>query len=287
MHARVLHTPDIPIVEAFLRKHADSSMILLGNLATDGIEDDGKRFSGTWAGAFDGQGELRGVAAHFRVFNNVFPQAENEAALEAAVACAVATSGQPVRGLIGLRTLVRRAQAQLGMNDAPWRYEAQEGLFALDLARLRLPELLSDPDVELRALRAEDRDTFVRWSLDYERGTLGDTDGPELRARCEQSFANTLQRGERCLLTHTGLPRAKTDFNARLPDMVQIGGVYTPPEARSRGYARAAVAASLRDARERGVKRAILFTRDDNRAAVNAYTAIGFERIDDFALLLL
>ena len=35
----------------------------------------------------------------------------------------------------------------------------------------------------------------------------------------------------------------------RLPDAVQIGGVYTPPQLRGRGYARAVVAGSLLDAR--------------------------------------
>jgi predicted GNAT family acetyltransferase len=76
-------------------------------------------------------------------------------------------------------------------------------------------------------------------------------------------------------------------FNARLPDMVQVGGVYTPPEARGRGYARTAVALCLRAARERGVRRAILFTGEDNIPAIRAYRALGFERIGDFAIVLL
>ena len=62
------------------------------------------------------------------------------------------------------------------------------------------------------------------------------------------------------------------------PDMVQVGGVWTPPQARSRGYARSAVALSLRAARERGVRRAILFTGDHNVPAIKAYRALGFER---------
>ncbi len=48
----------------------------------------------------------------------------------------------------------------------------------------------------------------------------------------------------------------------------------TPPELRGRGYARAAVALHLAEARDAGVPRAILFAA--NEAAARAYRAIGF-----------
>jgi uncharacterized protein len=77
-------------------------------------------------------------------------------------------------------------------------------------------------------------------------------------------------------------------FNARLPDVVQVGGVYTPPEHRRRGAARAVVAGMLRGARdEEGVGRAILFTGDDNVAAQTAYRAIGFTAVGEYGLVLL
>src|SRR3546814_5637873 len=68
--------------------------------------------------------------------------------------------------------------------------------------------------------------------------------------------------------------------------MVQIGNVWTPPELRGRGYARAVVAGALQYARRRGVADAILFTGDDNHAAQQAYVALGFTRIGDYAILL-
>jgi predicted GNAT family acetyltransferase len=46
------------------------------------------------------------------------------------------------------------------------------------------------------------------------------------------------------------------------------------------------VALSLIQARSRGVKRAVLFTGEDNHSAIAAYRAIGFARIDDFAIVL-
>jgi len=286
MLTRILNDADSPLIEAFLRKHADGSMILRGNLILDGVEDQGGRWGGVYAGAFDERGELRAVAAHYWHSGNLFPQAESDAALAAAVQCVVAASGRPVRGLIGLRALVRRARAVLGLNEAPARYDEDEGLYALELSALREPALLADPELELRALRPSDAELHIAWYRDYDRG-LGADDDDELQARLRDGFERALKSGERCLLTRAGVPSAITNFNARLPDLVQVGGVYTPPEARSRGHARAAVALSLRDARERGVRRAILFTGEDNLPAIKAYTALGFERIGDFAIVLL
>jgi predicted GNAT family acetyltransferase len=82
-----------------------------------------------------------------------------------------------------------------------------------------------------------------------------------------------------------GRPVAFTGFNAALPDVVQVGGVYTPPFGRARGFARAAVAGSLLHARDRGAVRAVLFTDVDNAPAQRAYRALGFEPVGDWGLV--
>jgi predicted GNAT family acetyltransferase len=149
-----------------------------------------------------------------------------------------------------------------------------------------MPQRLLEPEVTFRAPRAEDREVMVGWQCAYEIETLGEEDTPELEQRMQRGFADELARGERCLLTHAGVPCATTGFNARLPDAVQIGGVYTPPERRCRGYARAAVAASLIDAKQRGATRATLFTGEDNVAAITAYRALGFEQVGEYNITL-
>lgn len=286
MYARVLQAPDLPIVDAFLRKHADSSMVLRSNLLKDGIEDNGGRYAGVYAGAFGEEGNLEAVAAYYRVFGNVFPQAENDEALDAAVSCAAQASGTAVRGVIGLRPLVRRAITRLELDAAPCNYDANEGLYALELDQIRKPALLFDPTVELRPVQPSDADLYIAWQRDYDVRLLGAPDDAKLRAEAGEHFERMLASGEPTLLTHAGIPRAKTNFNARLPDMVQVGGVYTPPAQRGRGYARSAVALSLLRARAQGAKRGVLFTGDDNKPAIAAYRALGFERIDDFAIVL-
>lgn len=286
MRARILHTPDRPLVEAFLTKHADSSMILRGNLRDAGIEDDGSRFAGTYAGTFDDKGALRAVVAHY-TNGNIFPQADDLRALELATRCSADASGRVVLGIIGARHLVVHARGVLGLNNAPARFDSDEGLYALDLASLQLPPLATDPEVELRPITADDVELIVRWRKTYDIEGLGAKDDEDLDAVCRASAERSLAQRFPILLTHRGVPCATTMFNARLPDMRQVGGVFTPKELRGRGYARTAVGLSLKGARDEGATRAILFTGEDNFSAIAAYRSLGFQRIGDFKLLLL
>lgn len=80
-------------------------------------------------------------------------------------------------------------------------------------------------------------------------------------------------------------PVSLSVFNATLPDIVQIGPIYTPPNFRGRGFAKVAVAGSLIAASERGVSRSVLFT--NNPSAVRSYEAVGFRRVGDYGLVLL
>jgi predicted GNAT family acetyltransferase len=89
------------------------------------------------------------------------------------------------------------------------------------------------------------------------------------------------------ILEEQGKPVACSSFNTAIKEAVQVGGVWTPPELRSRGYGRAVVAASLLDARAEGVTKAILFTGENNIAAQKAYVALGFRHIGDYRIVLL
>ena len=107
----------------------------------------------------------------------------------------------------------------------------------------------------------------------------------EAREHAADDVEEMIARGWLMLLQKpTGEPLAMTSFNAILPDMVQIGNVYAPPELRRRGHARDAVAQHLARARVAGVKRAILFA--SGPAASRAYEAIGFRQVGHFTLLL-
>jgi predicted GNAT family acetyltransferase len=86
------------------------------------------------------------------------------------------------------------------------------------------------------------------------------------------------------VLEADGALAAYSAFNARLPEIVQVGGVWTPRPQRGRGFARAVVAASLLEARAEGVARAVLFT--ESPAARRCYEALGFRKVSEYGLVI-
>ncbi len=132
---------------------------------------------------------------------------------------------------------------------------------------------------------AGDAGLLERWSLAYNIETMGAPDDDRTRTRIKAETPGVIAAGNTRLMIENGEPVARTAFNARLPDMVQIGGVFTPPDLRCRGYARRAVAAHLREARGEAAQTAILFA--SGAPACRAYEALGFERVGEYALAIL
>ncbi len=143
--------------------------------------------------------------------------------------------------------------------------------------------------MRLRCRHPEERELelLTEWRVCFSIEALGATDGPELRAASRADVRLLHQRGADWLLLAGDAPVSYSIFNAMLPEIVQIGGVWTPPELRGRGYARAVVAGSLLAARKQGVARAVLFADPLNASAKRAYLALGFRIVGDYGLVLL
>ena len=128
---------------------------------------------------------------------------------------------------------------------------------------------------------------MTAWRVDFSVESLGEELGPELWERCRATARRAMEQGIIWVLEDGDEMVSTSGFNATIDEAVQIGGVWTPPALRRRGYGRAAVAASLLDARAEGAETAILFTGEDNIPAQKAYQALGFRRIGDYRLVLL
>jgi GNAT superfamily N-acetyltransferase len=274
---------DEALVGELLDRHADASMFLRSNLRAAGLAYGGRTFEATWAGAFDG-GARAGIAAH--AWNgNVLVQAPR--ALADVVRHAVVASGRAVEGLLGEWTQVLAARTALGLDLRPVRFLSHDDLFALDLARLVVPEAPARGHVRMRVADDRDVERITRWRSAYRVELLGHPpDDPDLDASSAAEMAPLLAQRSCFLLEHGGEQVALSSFNAMLPDCVQVGGVYTPPERRARGFARAAVAASLLAARGTGVARSILFTGQDNAFARRAYVALGYRVVGEYGICL-
>jgi RimJ/RimL family protein N-acetyltransferase len=193
--------------------------------------------------------------------------------------------GRPVTGLSGPLKQVRQARSELELDNAEVALDGAEWLYALDLSQLVVPETLSNGAVVCRPPRPEERDALCAWRLAYDIELLGATDSPSSRRRSEEFLDAQIAEGNAWVAVVENTPVSLSAFNAALPDIVQLGGIYTPPALRGRGFAKAAVAGSLLVARDRGSSRAVLFT--NNPSAERAYEAIGFRRIGDYSLVLL
>ncbi len=278
MTIRLLGPNDDAALEAFLGQHRDSSMILRSNVRLSGLVYRQAAFHAQYLAAFQGE-EIVSVIGH--AWNGMLLVQTPEQVVELARGV-VALSGRKVTGLLGPRTQVAAARDALGLNDAPLQSQSDETLYGLDLANLIEPKV--DEAVVLRPLQPEDRETISDWRIAYNVETLGGKDTPEARASSAGWFEWLLADGSARVATKGNVLLSFSAFNASLPDMVQLGGIFTPPALRGRHYARAAIAASLVAARDRGVQRAVLFA--ENEHAIRCYESLGFEKVGEFGLVL-
>jgi ribosomal protein S18 acetylase RimI-like enzyme len=279
---RTLALGDEAALEAFLQRHADSSMFLRANLRRCGLAPGDTPHHGRYLATI-ANGTVTGVLAAYGNGNVVAQAPRDAAALAHALAAPRNERRASVIGFVGPAAQIAAIRPILGPRDRPLLKDSLEILFALDLAKLELPPLLAEGRATARRAGVADLDLLVRWRHDYMVETLGARGGRDLLARARADLKDRLETA--WLLEVAGEPVACQSFNATLPDMVQVGGVWTPPDLRSRGYARAVVAGALRGARGDGARRGVLFTGSDNVAAQRAYRAIGFTPIGDYALV--
>jgi RimJ/RimL family protein N-acetyltransferase len=281
---RTLAPRDETALEAFLARHAASSMFLRSNARASGLLDRGEPVQGTYVAAIDG-GEIVGVAAHF--WNGMLVlQAPDERAVEPVARAAVARSGRELSGFAGPCSQVETARRALAAHGREPALDSRESLYELDLDRLRVPDPLESGRLVCRPPREEELDVVAGWRLDYSVEALGLASSPELAATGRVEIGRLQREGSQWVVVEDGRLVSYSAFNARLPDVVQVGGVWTPRELRGRGYGRAAVAGSLLAARSEGVRRAVLFTGEENLPARAAYEALGFRLAGDYALVI-
>ena len=263
---------DLPEVAAFLAARTHLAMFPLSNLRQHGITGDNPHRLTLWLARKDGA--ISDVVA-LNLAGMVMPLLPSAHF----AAAANVLRGQSLTGLIGAQDWVRPLQDALRLRSTPM-LDRDEPHFLLPLSDLR-PQ--PGPG-ELMPLAMAPAPVIKDWLAAYVAETLAAPASripQEVEARYERY---TKAESHMCLMDGDR-PLAMTGFNARLPDMVQIGGVFTPPELRGRGHARRALALHLAKARQWGVAQATLFAASD--AAASAYRAVGFRQVGKWTLLLL
>lgn len=277
---RELRPGDEGRLEAFLVLHRDGSMFLRSNVRNAGLLYEGKPEQATYVATLRA-GCVTGVVA--LAWNGMLlVQAPD--GVEALARQCVALSGREVTGVSGPRAQVEQAIDTLGLRSRVALTKENEGLFAVDLTDVIVPGALSTASVVCRPPIAAELPLLYRWRAAYNVETLGADPGDANLVAAKSFLDRQIARGAAWVVVTGGELVSLSAFNASLPDIVQLGGIYTPPPLRGRGWARVGVAASLLAARERGAERAVLFT--NNPAAVRCYESVGFRRIADYGLVL-
>lgn len=265
---RRVRAQDVPALSAFLARHAETSMFLREALLSGVDGGPGPRDARFW---WVGEGVVALSTAGFLSIQMPSSTPGDLDALRAALA------GESVFGIAGEAAQVAALLPALTLGTP--QFDGAEPLCRLPLHDLRLPE----GDAVLRRPLPGDLGWLGRWRQRYEAELH---DAAELAA-VTRHVATLMAQDRLRILMQGGVPVALTAFNARLPapaQMVQVGGVYTPPAYRGRGYARRAVALHLAEARGEGAETAILFA--SGPPALRAYQAIGFRQIGAYRLTL-
>lgn len=269
---------DAPALEAFLARHAETSMFLRSNLRQFGLSgSDDPRATSYWI-----EEDQSGIRAVFGLSRGQMAMCQAPGLKpEDFAAFAREISGQQLRGFTCAGEQAGPMRDALGLANADWALWDPEPLYRLALADLATSAL---SEGTLRPVTPADRALLEDWFFAYETElhmSPEDERAEIARNRAEGAIAGDTVR----ILEVDGVPVAMTATNARLPELAQVGGVFTPPELRGHGYARTAVARHMEELRAEGVITAILFA--SGPAASRAYEAIGFERIGSYTLALL
>jgi predicted GNAT family acetyltransferase len=136
------------------------------------------------------------------------------------------------------------------------------------------------PPGHLRLAEEADLDTVTAWRAAFQRESLHE-DPPDNVDELALRFI----RAGTTYLWEDGKPVSMAVVTRPTPHGISIGGVYTPPELRGRGYASACVAAVSQRQLDAGRAFCTLFTDLGYPTSNAIYQRIGYQPVCDFAEL--
>ena len=275
--ARLLTDEDAPLLRGLLAPATVTATMLCGLMRRGGLSFRGQDWGADYIGAFAG-GRLVAVLAH-SAQGMLYVHAEEWAAIPDLVSGLLALrekQPRPLEGISGLKGPVEAVAACLGLGARDWRRWKEEGLYAAPLADVPVPATLLRGDWRVRPAGVADYDTLFTWRYGYVIEMFLATPGPDLEAQVHAELQRrigddffVLEADDR-LVSLVGCSVAE-------PGVAHISPVWTPPDARGQGFARACVSGALHLAALPETQMASLYT--ENPAAVRAYEAIGFRRV--------
>ena len=163
------------------------------------------------------------------------------------------------------------------LHDLTIETRFEQGIYALQRA---VPT--SGTAGSMRPANAEDRPLLLEWVLAFATEVLHEAPGDDA-ARHERAVDARLSGGAAgfVLWEVEGRPVSLVGFGGPTPNGIRIGPVYTPPEHRGRGYARALTAQVSQLLLDSGRRFCFLYTDLANPTSNAIYMRIGYERVCD------
>ena len=211
-------------------------------------------------------GVVAGAALRTRPLNLVLGRGSDDA-----VAFLARELDEPLPGVVGAVPEVDVFVAAHGVEAEP---RFRQGVYALrELVAAPAP-----PGAPRPALPS-DRPLLLEWWIAFGVEALEEREPDRARLAADLDRKLTDPHGGVTLWEDGGRPVCAVGFGSPTPNGIRIGPVYTPPEARGRGYASALTAHVSAEQLARGRRFCFLYTNLANPTANRIYTAIGYERV--------
>ncbi len=244
-------------------------------LRRDGLQ---RSWSRTWHLAERG-GRACGLCA---AASNVVPAAE-DAHVARALARSIGGIPPGTQSLVGERACVAALWEALRRHAPPPRLVREEQPFyVLDRDGFSAAESPPPPRVRLRRARPDDLDVLVTSSADMLREEILDDPRERDPVGFRAQVWRMIREGDIFVGEQAGRVVFKAHASVRTPLAAQVSGVYTLPEHRGNGNARAAMHA-LSERLLRDHPQLCLYVNAGNQAAIRTYEGAGFRRAGTFS----
>jgi ribosomal protein S18 acetylase RimI-like enzyme len=186
----------------------------------------------------------------------------------------------PFRSIVGPSNRVGELWERLrSWHRPPILVRATQPLYAL------LPDAhVATGDLAVRQATLADADTVIENSAEMMLGELG-YDPRVNRTSFGAGVRRAIAQGQWWVCTEAGQLRFQLNVGARTTATAQLQGVWTPPAARKRGYAQAALS-GISAALLRTNPTLSLYVNDFNHDAITLYERVGFARVGEMSTLL-
>jgi predicted GNAT family acetyltransferase len=265
---------------AFLKAHEDYSLFLMSNLETYGPALEEPSYSGNYKLARDG-GKVVAVFCLVRAGTLLIQSERSDRLFFEAVLQSCLKEDIPIKGLLG----------EWNFCSSFWQFLKEKGIIGSEtyiskevLYVADLSHLLLKPEENVRLLQDSDWEQWIDLRMAYieEMKLPSQQSSEEIRAEFERDVEMKIAWG---LFLQEELVSI-ADLNAKAIDLGQVGGVFTVPQHRKKGFSSAVIRQLMHDAKHlHNLRKLIIFTGEDNISARRVYESLGVAAIGNYALL--